>query len=103
MGFAVHEDVPVIKTTGCVLVMGEVEEEEEGPCIRCGRCIEACPMSLMPTHLVKLVRAKDFEACLQYNLLSCDECGCCAYVCPSKIPIVHVIREGKKGVRRLRK
>ncbi|MEM0359429.1 MAG: electron transport complex subunit RsxC [Candidatus Hadarchaeales archaeon] len=103
MGFAVHEDVPVIKTTGCVLVMGEVKEEEEGPCIRCGRCIEACPMSLMPTHLVKLVRAKDFEACLQYNLLSCDECGCCAYVCPSKIPIVHVIREGKKGVRRLRK
>ncbi|MEM2865824.1 MAG: electron transport complex subunit RsxC [Candidatus Hadarchaeales archaeon] len=105
MGFAVHEEVPVVKTTGCVLLMEEreVREEEESPCIRCGRCVDACPMGLMPTHLVKLVRAKDFDACLQYNLPSCDECGCCAYVCPSKIPIVHVIREGKKGIRRLKK
>jgi len=105
MGFAVYEDVPVVKTTGCVLVMEEKEvvEEEEEPCIRCGRCVRACPMGLMPTHLARLVRAKDFEACLQYNLLSCDECGCCAYVCPSKIPLVHLMREGKKGVRRLKK
>lgn len=103
MGFAVYEDVPVVKTTGCVLVMEEVRREEEAPCVRCGRCVEACPMGLMPTQLVRLVRAKDFEACLQYHLTSCDECGCCAYVCPSKIPIVHVIREGKKGIRRLKK
>lgn len=103
-GFAVYEDVPVTKTTGCVLVMGEeeVREEEEKPCIRCGRCVEVCPMGLMPTHLARLVRAKDFEACLHYHLTSCDECGCCAYVCPSKIPLVHVIREGKKGIRRLK-
>ncbi len=97
MGIAQSRDVPVVKGTNCILVFneGKVVEEEEMPCIRCGRCIEACPMGLMPVTLVTLVRARKFEACSEYNIMSCDECGCCAYVCPSKIPLVQVIKHGK--------
>jgi electron transport complex protein RnfC len=95
MGVALSADAPVAKTTGCVLVMGEVKEEEESPCIRCGRCVEVCPMGLMPTILAKLVRAEKYEDALAGNILSCDECGCCAYICPSRIPLVHIMRVGK--------
>jgi len=95
MGVALLGDAPVAKTTGNVLVMGEVKEEPETPCIRCGRCLEVCPMGLMPTLLAKLVRAGRYEDCLSGSILSCDECGCCAYVCPSRIPLVHLMREGK--------
>jgi electron transport complex protein RnfC len=95
MGVALSGDAPVAKTTGNVLVMGEVKEEPETPCIRCGRCLEVCPMGLMPTLLAKLVRAGRYEDCLSGSILSCDECGCCAYVCPSRIPLVHLMREGK--------
>jgi electron transport complex protein RnfC len=95
MGVALSGDAPVAKTTGNVLVMGEAKEEPENPCIRCGRCLEVCPMGLMPTLLAKLVRAGKYEDCLSGNILSCDECGCCAYVCPSRIPLVHLMREGK--------
>ncbi|MEM2674808.1 MAG: electron transport complex subunit RsxC [Candidatus Hadarchaeales archaeon] len=94
-GVALSRDAPVAKTTGCVLVMGEVRREVEEPCIRCGRCLDACPMGLMPTLLAKLVRAGRYEECLSNYILSCDECGCCGYVCPSKIPLVHLMREGK--------
>jgi electron transport complex protein RnfC len=95
MGVALSADAPVAKTTGCVLVMGEVKEEREGPCIRCGKCVEVCPMGLMPTILAKLVRAGRYEDALAGNVLSCDECGCCAYICPSRIPLVQIMRTGK--------
>lgn len=97
MGIAQYKDVPVIKGTNCVLVFNKqrVKKEEELFCVRCGRCIEACPMGLMPSMLVALIRKKKFEACLDYNIMSCDECGCCAYVCPSKIPIIQLVKEAK--------
>jgi electron transport complex protein RnfC len=105
MGIAQYKDVPVIKGTNCVLVFSErmVKEEKEEPCIRCGRCIEACPMGLMPSTLVTLVRNEKFESCSDYNIMSCDECGCCAYVCPSKIPLVQIIKRGKETLRSMRK
>jgi electron transport complex protein RnfC len=105
MGIAQPGDVPVIKGTNCILVFSRerVVEEEEQPCIRCGRCIRACPMGLMPTTLVSLVRNRRFELCLDYSILSCDECGCCGYVCPSKIPIVQVLKHGKMTVASMKK
>lgn len=105
MGIAQSKDVPVIKGTNCILVFSEskVVKEEEMSCIRCGRCIEACPMGLMPVMLLTLVRNLKFEACSEYNIMSCDECGCCAYVCPSKIPLVQVIKQGKSVLSSMRK
>lgn len=105
MGIAQSKDVPVIKGTGCILVFNKrrVVEEEEMPCIRCGKCIEACPMGLVPSTLLALVRNEKFEACSDYNIMSCDECGCCAYVCPSKIPLVQVIKRGKGALSSMRK
>lgn len=100
MGTALSEDVPVTKGANCVLVFNEsrVEEEEERVCIRCGKCIEACPLNLIPSKLQRLVRNEEFEACRDYDIMSCDDCGCCAYICPSKIPLVEIIRRGKEAV-----
>jgi electron transport complex protein RnfC len=105
MGIAQSKDVPVMKCTDCILVFNEsrVIEEEETSCIRCGRCIEACPMGLMPSKLFALVRNEKFKACSDYSIMSCDECGCCAYVCPSKIPLVQVIKRGKNVLSSMRK
>jgi electron transport complex protein RnfC len=105
MGIAQSEDVPVIKGTNCVLVFSgeKLREEEELPCIRCGRCIRACPMGLMPTLLYALSLKRMFELCRDYYITSCDECGCCGYVCPSKIPLVQIIKRGKAAVLRMRR
>jgi len=105
MGVAQPGDASVVKGSTCVLVFNEtrVKEDEEKPCIRCGRCADACPMSLLPVTLSKLVERRKFEMCSDYNIMSCDECGCCSYVCPSKIPLVDRIRQGKVAVRKLKK
>ncbi|MEW6221929.1 MAG: electron transport complex subunit RsxC [Candidatus Hadarchaeota archaeon] len=101
MGIAQPADAPVVKGTTCVLVFNEANagEERELPCIRCARCVEACPMSLMPTILAHLSERGNVEGVLDYKIMSCDECGCCSYVCPSKIPLVQKIRLGKVLVR----
>jgi electron transport complex protein RnfC len=105
MGIAQSEDVPVIKGTNCVLIFSgeKLREEEEQPCIRCGRCIRACPMGLVPTVLFALARRRMFEMCRDHYITSCDECGCCGYVCPSKIPLVQIIKRGKAAVLQMRK
>jgi electron transport complex protein RnfC len=105
MGIAQSRNVPVIKGTNCILVFSgeKLREEEELPCIRCGRCIRACPMGLMPTLLATLAKRRRFEECLNYFITSCDECGCCAYVCPSKIQLVQFIKRGKAVAIRMKK
>ncbi|MEM2250684.1 MAG: electron transport complex subunit RsxC [Candidatus Hadarchaeales archaeon] len=99
MGFAQWCDIPVIKGTNCVLLMKSVEDEERD-CIRCGRCVDVCPMGLEPTILASFSKKKMFDKCLEYRVTSCDECGCCAYVCPSKIPLVQYIKLAKDALRR---
>lgn len=105
MGIAQYKDVPVVKGTSCVLVLNEqrVKIAEERVCIRCGKCIEVCPMGLMPAVLATLVRKKNFDTALEYSIMSCDDCGCCAYVCPSNIPLVQLLRYGKVCSRSLGK
>ena len=75
-----------------------MEEHDPAPCINCAKCVDACPMFLMPTTLVKYVKNEMVEELEDYQVLSCIECGSCSYVCPSKIPLVHYLRLGKSMV-----
>lgn len=103
MGFAIPSlDVPVTKGTSGLVVMTEnelVHTEYFKPCIRCGRCIDICPMGLMPSMLSIYSEKGFYEGAKEYNLFDCFECGSCAFVCPSKRPIVQLIRLAKSMVK----
>ena len=73
-----------------------------GSCIRCGACVTACPMRLMPLELSRLAEKGDFEACRREHALDCIECGSCSYGCPAKLPLVHNIRVAKRFLARRR-
>ncbi|MCD6232285.1 electron transport complex subunit RsxC [Candidatus Aerophobetes bacterium] len=90
-------DVPVIKGTSGILVLTEEETKKtnEEPCIKCARCLDHCPMGLLPTILAHLVKKEKWEELEKYHIMDCLECGCCSYVCPSKIPLVQLIKWGK--------
>ena len=94
-------DAPVVKGCSGILAFTEdlVQTNREYPCIRCGRCLEACPYFLNPARLARLSRARMFEEMEDYSLMDCVECGCCSYACPSSIPIVQLIRTGKDQLR----
>ncbi|MFN3966573.1 MAG: 4Fe-4S dicluster domain-containing protein, partial [Endomicrobiia bacterium] len=91
-------DVPVIKGTSGILVQ-ELKNlshfSDYGPCIHCGRCIDVCPMNLMPNFLSYYSEHMLWEKCKEYFPNDCIECGCCAYECPAKRPIVQQIKLAK--------
>ena len=103
MGFAIQStDIPVTKGTSGIVALTEkeiVHSESFGPCIRCGRCIDICPMGLMPSMLSIYAEKGFFEGAKEYNLFDCFECGSCAFVCPSKRPIVQLVRLAKTQVK----
>jgi electron transport complex protein RnfC len=106
MGIAQHTDeVPVIKgTSGIVLLTeNEVRAEEPGPCLRCGRCVDHCPMKLVPNEIVRFVEKDKMEAAEDYGIFDCMECGVCAFICPSKIRHVHLMKRGKAELLARRK
>ena len=102
MGFVVEEmDVPVIKTTNCLLAMVKQDvahEVQAMPCIRCGECTQACPANLLPQQLYWYARSKEFDRIQKYHLFDCIECGCCSQVCPSHIPLVQYYRYAKTEI-----
>jgi electron transport complex protein RnfC len=102
MGFAVTTDeVPVIKTTNCILAVTREEMPPPVhalPCIRCGKCTAVCPADLLPQQLYWYARSSNLDAAQDYNLFDCIECGCCAYVCPSHIPLVQYYRHAKAEI-----
>ncbi|MFQ6083118.1 MAG: electron transport complex subunit RsxC [Candidatus Aminicenantia bacterium] len=95
-------DVPVIKATSGIIALTSLPSIQEMTCIRCGRCVEHCPMGLVPTQLMKYTKFEKFSAAEKWGILNCVECGCCEYVCPANIPLVHWIRTGKAKVSLLR-
>lgn len=96
---------PVTKTASGLLFLApkEVVAFESMPCISCGRCVEACPMGLLPCALSEMAEADQVEAAGEADALDCIECGCCAYVCPSRRPIVQHMRRIKPAVTSFRR
>ena len=104
MGLAVASlDVPSLKGTGGVLVLSkeECKKQEVMPCIRCGRCLEACPIFLNPQKLGSLARVERFEEMLESHLNDCMLCGCCSYACPSNIPLSQLFAMSKNYLRKI--
>ncbi|NCD33251.1 MAG: electron transport complex subunit RsxC [Spartobacteria bacterium] len=98
MGFTVGNlKTPVTKGTSGITVMtlDDVHEEETTHCVRCGRCVDVCPLNLIPTKMALAAKNKDWELAKKYHIGACMECGCCAYSCPANIPLVQLIRMGK--------
>jgi H+/Na+-translocating ferredoxin:NAD+ oxidoreductase subunit C len=93
---------PLIKgTTGVVvLTKSEVKPKRTYPCIKCGHCLDACPVFLNPSHLGILAQAGRYEEMKDENLMDCMLCGCCSYVCPSNIPLSQMFALGKSGLKR---
>lgn len=105
MGFTLHSaDIPVVKTTNCILAPTAQElppPPPAQPCIRCGMCAEACPASLLPQQLLWYAQSENYERLEAHNLADCIECGACSYVCPSNIPLVQYYRASKGEMRKL--
>ena len=105
MGFTLpHADVPIIKTSNCLMAPSEVElppPGDEQNCIRCSQCADACPVSLLPQQLYWYSKAGEHDKAQEYHIDDCIECGACAWVCPSSIPLVQYYREEKAELRRL--
>ncbi len=103
MGFTLSTlQVPVVKTTNCILAPTTAEispASKEVECIRCGQCAEVCPSQLLPQELQWHAKAKNYPQLEKLNLADCIECGACAYVCPSQIPLVQYYRVAKAELR----
>ncbi len=103
MGKAISDlSVPIAKATSGILLIPDVESKrsEEYNCLRCGKCIEVCPMGLEPYYLMMMGQLKDTEKAEQEYILDCIECGSCSFVCPSNRPILDYIRLGKYQVKK---
>ncbi len=103
MGFAVSSlEVPVTKTTSAVLFLtaDEIDTKPHSQCIRCGWCLDACPMGLEPKEIGLHVEANRAEVTEPFGVFECFECGSCAYVCPAKRPLVQFVRLAKMKAKR---
>ncbi len=93
-------EVSVVKGTTAILCLKDARRYDWQSCIRCGKCLQACPMGLNPSVLGILCENRQFEAAEQTNLMDCFECGCCTYVCPARRPIIHWVKWGKAELAR---
>ncbi len=102
MGITQYDlSVPTVKGTNAVTILGHSNRYTvtQPHCIRCGKCIDVCPMRLMPVLMYKAMLSHDIEQMKDSNLMDCIECGCCAYNCPASVPLVLGFRAGKQQIR----
>jgi len=94
-------DVPVVKGTSGILILSnnEVKDLEEYNCIRCGKCVDACPIFLNPSMMGMLAKKGLWDDMIEYNIMDCFECASCSFVCPSNIPLVQSFRVAKGFLR----
>jgi electron transport complex protein RnfC len=105
-GWAQEEQTAsVVKGTSGVLALPAelVDVREEHACVRCTKCIEACPMYLMPNYIVEAAQKEDWRKAELWGALDCFECGCCSYTCPAYIPHVSYVRKAKAEIAAMKK
>ena len=91
---------PIMKATSGILVLteAEVNEHPETPCLKCGKCVEVCPLGLTPTKLARFSQLERFDDAEDFGITTCMECGTCTFTCPANIPLVQWLRFGKRQV-----
>ena len=101
----VNVDAPTLKGTSSILYLTEeqTKRKAESNCIRCGKCVSACPMGLEPYLLNKLGRASRMDELEEHHVYDCIECGCCSFTCPAFIPMLDTIRQSKAAVMKIMK
>ena len=106
MGIAHYTlDIPIIKGMSGVLFLSKSEAEilEETACIKCGKCVDVCPMNMIPTHIARNIKKDNVAELEGLNVNDCMECGACAFECPARIPLVQYIKLAKAKLRTIRK
>ena len=91
-------DTPIMKGSNGIITV-DADNAEAQPCIKCGRCVDVCPMELKPLYFYKYAKEENWEGFKNENVMDCMECRCCEYICSSKLPLVSMIKTGKNAVR----
>lgn len=97
-------DAPVIKGTSGLLALTQTETNscKAKPCLSCGKCVDVCPMGLVPLMFNRLANIQDWAQMKEYNLMNCIECGSCVYICPANRPLTEAIKLGKSKLRAMK-
>ena len=106
MGTAQYSlDAPVIKGTSGLICMTkeQLTVDRDSGCIRCGSCVAACPMKLVPNYIAQYVKKENYEQVESLHAGDCIECGCCSFTCPAKIPLIQYMRLGKQKVNEIKR
>ena len=99
MGFVIPDlNVPIMKGSNGIIAI-DTDKTEAVECIKCGRCMDVCPMELTPLYFAKFADEENWMGMKEKNVMDCLECRCCEYICSSKIPLVSKIKAGKNAIR----
>jgi len=102
MGFVLSDvNVPIMKGSNGIIAI-EADETESQSCIKCGRCVDVCPMELSPLYFAKYADEQNWQGMQEKNVMDCMECRCCEFICSSKIPLVSRIKAGKSAIREMK-